>query len=230
MKNIFSYILFSSLAFVFIFILVFLNPNTTNTVSYSERLFVAVVFISSCLFGISLAIYPNWWKKIIQKKNNKSDTKSKKSKRLFRGHHPDCNVFTNHVIVIKNKKRCAGCFGLIIGSIISIFLMIIYLIITPSQDLKIWYFFFFIGFLIIPIIYIEIIFPKRHRIIHVISNSIFILGFFCLTISVFEITSNFIFAILTIIFCFLWLDTRIKLSKHQHSKICSFCKQTCKSF
>jgi len=230
MKNIFSYIIFSFLAVVFVLILVFLNPNTTNIISFLERLFVAGIFITSCLFGISIATYPNWWRKIQQNKNKTLETKSGKSKRQFKGHHPDCNFFINHVIKIRKKTRCAGCFGLIIGSVISIFLMIFYLLIPPSQHLIIWYFILIIGLLIIPLIYLEIIFSKRNINIHIISNIVFILGFFCITISIFEITRNFIYAILAIIFCFLWLDTRIRLSKYQHSRICAFCKQTCKSF
>lgn len=230
MKNIFSYIIFSFLAVVFLLILVFLNLNTTNIISFLERLFVAGIFITSCLFGISSAMYPNWWRKILHNKNNASDSKSGKIKRQFKGHHPDCNLFNNHVIVIRNKTKCAGCFGLIIGSVISIFLMIFYLLIPPSQHLIIWYFILIIGLVIIPLIYLEIIFSKRNKIIHIISNIVFIVGFFCITISIFEITRNFIYAILAIIFCFLWLDTRIRLSKHQHSRICAFCKQSCKSF
>jgi hypothetical protein len=229
-KTIFYYLLLSIAAIILIFIMVLVKPITPNTITFIDKIFVAVAFFTSCIFGISIAIYPNWWRKNKHITNYTSNLQIAKTSRSFQGHHPDCIRFKNHTIAIRNKTRCAGCFGLIIGSIISIFLLIIYLLITPSQHLIIWYYIFFLGLLIIPFIYIEIIFSKRHRIVHVMSNSIFIFGFFCLTISVFEITGNFFYSILTIIFCFLWLDTRIQLSKQQHSKICGFCKQTCKSY
>ncbi len=229
-KTIFNYLLLSTVAVVLILILVFFKQVSLNAITIIDKMFVVGAFFIGCIFGISIAIYPNWWRKNKQNPNHTSNLKNAKTSRSFKGHHPDCTGFKNHTILIRNKTRCAGCFGLIIGSIISIFLMIIYLLILPNLNLTIWYFIFFLGLLIIPFIYIEIIFSKRNRNLHVISNSIFIFGFFCLTISVLEITGNFIYAILTILFCFLWLDTRIQLSKQQHSKICSFCKQTCKSY
>jgi len=229
-KTIFYYLLLSTIAVILILILVFFKPITSNTFTFMDKMFVAGAFFTSCIFGISIAIYPNWWRKNKQNPNHTSNLKNAKTSKSFKGHHPDCIEFKNHTILIRNKTRCAGCFGLIIGSIISIFLMALYLLIPNTLNQTIWYFIFFFGILIIPFIYIETIFSKRNRIIHVISNSIFILGFFCLTISVLEITGNFSYGILTILFCFLWLDTRIQLSKQQHSKICSFCKQTCKSY
>jgi hypothetical protein len=229
-KTIFNYLLLSTVAVILILILVFFKPITSNTFTFMDKMFVAGAFFTSCIFGISIAIYPNWWRKNKQNPNHTSNLHKVKTSRSFKGHHPDCIEFKNHTILIRNKTRCAGCFGLIIGSIISIFLMALYLLIPNNLNQTIWYFIFLLGILIIPFIYIEIIFSKRNRNLHVISNSIFILGFFCLTISVLEITGNFSYGILTILFCFLWLDTRIQLSKQQHSKICSFCKQTCKSY
>ena len=116
-KNIFYYLLLSITAIILILIMVLVKPNTTNTNTYVDKLFVAGIFFTSCIFGISIAIYPNWWKKNKQNTNHTSNLKRSKTSRSFQGHHPDCNMFKNHIIIIKNKPRCAGCLGLITRSI-----------------------------------------------------------------------------------------------------------------
>lgn len=229
-KNNFSYLFLIILAFVIIVSMILLKSSTSNTISFADRLLVAIAFISSCLFGISIAIYPNWWKTFLRIKHNKSNIISRKKSRKLQGHHPNCNNFKSHIIIIRNKPLCAGCLGLTFGSIISIFLMISFLFFLPIQPLITLYSLFIIGFIVIPLIYFEIKIHKRKVIIHIFSNIILIIGFFCLTFSIVEITRKPIYGILTIILCFFWLDTRIQLSKQQHSKICNTCIETCKTF
>jgi hypothetical protein len=230
MKNIFSYLLLSISAVALTLIMILLGSSATNTITFEDRLFVTVAFVTSCIFGISIAIYPSWWKKFLRHADRKSNIKSEKTVRAFRGHHPDCDTFKSHSIMIKNKLRCAGCLGLIIGSIESIFMMVLFLFILPNLSLTTLYFLFGLGLLIPLFIYGEIMLPKRHAIIHIILNIALIFGFFCLTIGVIEITRNAIYAILTIIICFLLLDTRIQLSNWNHTRMCNSCPESCKMY
>lgn len=230
MKNIFSYLLLSISAVALILIMILFGSSATNTITFEDRLFVTVAFVTSCIFGISIAIYPGWWKKFLRHTDRKSNINSEKTSRAFQGHHPDCNTFKSHSIMIKNKLRCAGCLGLIIGSMVSILMIVLFLFILPNLPLAMLYFLFGLGLLVLPLIYGEIMLPKRHAVVHIILNIALILSFFCLTISVIEITRNAIYGILTIIICFLLLDTRIQFSNWNHARMCNSCSESCKMY
>lgn len=53
---------------------------------------------------------------------------------------------------------------------------------------------------------------------------------FLITISIGEITGNMVYGIFSVLLCFLWLDTRIRLSKWNHHRTCTFCPETCKYY
>ena len=231
-KNIFYYIILSIVAAVLLLILIFLSPLNTTTIVMYDKIFVGGVFIASCIFGISLAFYPRWFRKLNKHAtHNLNSEKSKKITRKYKGHHPNCDNFQNHTIETKNKTLCAGCLGLSIGSIMSIVLTIIYIYITREEKVATgFYYVVFLGLIIIGLACVEIILPIRNAVVHVISNIFLVLSFFLVTISIFEITGNKTYGILSIIISFLFLDTRIQLSNWQHARICESCSETCKVY
>ena len=162
MKNIFYYIILSILAIIMLLVLVFFSSSNINTIGIYDKLFVGGVFITSCLFGISLAVNPGWIKRIMNPRNQgKIRQQAQKPMRKRRGHHPDCNQFQNHTLRIKNKTLCAGCFGLSIGSLISIFLMLSYIIIAGEQPLPISHFLIFPGLIMVGLAHVEILSPDK---------------------------------------------------------------------
>jgi len=210
--------------------MVFFKPITSNIITFKDKLFVAGAFFTSCIFGISIAIYPNWWRKNKKNTDHASDLSKGKTGKSFQGHHPDCSMFRSHIIIIKNKPRCAGCLGLIIGSLVSIFLMTLYLVIQFRLSIIMYYIFIIIGIFVLIFVYGEIILLKRQTFVHIILNILLIFSFLIITISVFEITKNLVYGVLTVLLCLLWLDTRIYISKYQHQRICASCKQSCKTY
>jgi hypothetical protein len=220
----------SIIASVLILIMMLDRTTNINTDFFEYRFIVTGVFITSCIFGISLAIYPNWWRKNKRNTNHTTNIKRPKTSRSFQGHHPNCKMFKNHIIIIKNKPRCAGCLGLIIGALASIILITFYLIIPLKLSTNINYILLIIGIIILIFVYIEILISKRNKFFHIIFNSLLIISFLTITISVLEISKNLIYAVLTILLCFLWLDTRIHISNQKHQKICNSCIQECKSY
>ena len=230
LKPIFYYLLLSFTAVVLIIIMIFLKQDTSNTTSFLDKVFVSFAFFASCIFGISIAIYPNWWRKNKQSADHTSNIQTSKKSRLFHGHHPDFNIFRSHVVIIKNKARCTGCLGLVIGALVSIFLMILYLILNFKFPIVMYYLILFFGIVLLIFVYGEIIISKRSMFFHILLNCLLILSFFVITISVFELTKNPIYGAITVIFCFLWLDTRIHISNYQHQRICASCVQECKSY
>jgi hypothetical protein len=222
-KQVIYYFILSIFALVLILILGFIS--TSKDPAFFDKLIVGSVFIFSILIGISLAIYPGWHKK--QKKNSKNISKNSLTIK-FKGHHPNCDKYSSHIIVTKNKTYCAGCLGLIIGSIVTIILIIIYFIFDFSKiD---FHLFLIFGILLILILFIIIIFHKRNPFIRIVSNTVFVISFFIIIISILEITGYLIYGLLTGLFSFLLITTRIHISKWLHKNICRNCKKECKMY
>ncbi len=230
-RTVIYYLILSIAAAAMLFVLTFIVSSNVTHISIYRKLLVSGALVSSCIFGISLAIYPSWLKRLTKhgnyypKKQRDQDTSRK-----YQGHHPDCDKFQNHRLAIRAKTTCAGCFGLSIGSILSIGLVIIYIVLIREQTMNMPYVFFYFGLIVIGLVFIEIALPKRLAIVHVVSNIFLVIGFFMVTIGIFEITRNEIFGLLSILFSFLWLDTRIRLSSWRHSQTCVDCSEKCKRY
>ena len=230
-KNVYYYLFLSIVAAALLLVLTFFSSSIINTIETYDKLFIGGAFITSCILGISLAMFPSWFKKFAKHENRGASRQIvQKMTRKRKGHHPDCDQFQNHTIMIKNKTLCAGCLGLSIGSVISIILMIIYVIIASNQSSTIFHLLIFLGLIMIGLTYVEIILPVRHAVVHVISNIFLVISFLLITVSIFEITGNKIYGTISVIISFLWLDTRIQLSNWQHARICEHCSETCKMY
>ena len=228
--NILYYLVLSVIAVVLLIILIVTTPSQTVTIGLPEKFFVAVVFITSCIFGISLALFPGWLRKSFRLNDQHVHAQSKKTERHYKGHHPDCDAFQSHTITIKNRVLCAGCLGLIIGSLISIVAIVIIIFFIDSFQISLLYGFFILGFLILAVVYSEIVVSVRYAIVHVISNSMLVVSFLFFTLGVFHITGNTVYGVMVILFSFLWLDTRIQLSNYSHKRICQLCTENCKMY
>jgi len=230
-NNILYYLILSIVAAALLLMLAFFGSSDIRNVSIYDLVLFSGVFIVSCIFGISLAIRPGWYRRFTKDQNHNAKRKQGHNiTRKHKGHHPDCNQFQNHTVIIRNRTICAGCLGLSIGCIISIFLMIFYVFLAHGKFSNIFYFFIFLGLIIIGLVYVEIIFPTRYTIIHIISNVFLVVGFLLITISIFEITGKMIYGLISILLSFLWLDTRIQLSTYRHSLICNKCNKECKMY
>lgn len=229
-KIVVSYLVLSTVAVVFIGVLVFMTPSVVNTISLSEKIVVAGAFIASCMVGISFTLHPNWVRRFTIKQSDIVKNHADTLKRNFRGHHPDCTMFNTHIVRGYKKTWCAGCLGLLVGSLVSIILMILYVAVPFQQPTMVYRILFLLGLTIIVFVYLEIIIGKRQTVVHVLLNSMFILGFFLITISVVELTGKIVYGLLSVLLCFLWLDTRVQLSQWQHIRICSSCTEWCKMY
>ena len=195
-----------------------------------DKIVIASMFIVLCLLGISFSLRPNWLK-MMKVKNNRTDSNtSHEPKRYFLGHHPDCSFFDTHRIGYAKKTWCAGCVGLFIGCLVSMILMILYVIISYQQPSTFSRLLFFLGLFLITLVYAELFLGSCSAPIHTIFNSLFIIGFFCVTIGIIELSGNGIYGFFTILICILWLETRIQLSGWRHSRLCNECSESCKMY
>ena len=230
-KNIVYYLLLSVVAAALLIIIVAFGSSPLHIITIYDRLVVGSTFIASCIFGLSLATSPGWFKRLTKHGYDPLDKKQTKiSARRYLGHHPDCGQFQSHTLKLKKKIWCAGCLGLSIGSLISIMSVSLYISIIQEPSTNIIHMILLSGLIIIALTYVEIMLPARNAIIHVLANVLLVVSFLLITISIFEITGNIIYGLLSILISFLWLETRIQLSNWQHSKTCNNCHETCKMY
>lgn len=229
-KNAITYLILSAIGATLVIIMAWLGPSNADTIDVSDKLIMGFVFISSCIFGISLAVRPRWLKKYTKRGiHGANNEKSDKTPRKRQGHHPDCEEFKSHTIRIGDKTYCAGCLGLSLGALVSILLMTLFII--PSELPKIvLYTFVILGIAIIALNYMEIMLPARNAHAHVISNIFLVIAFFFIVISTFQLTGSVTYGIIGVIISFLWLDTRIQISSWRHAAICKKCSETCKVY
>ena len=92
-----------------------------------QRRLTGLFFATICLIGIMVGVFPSRSSQILHfRRRNKifsknSQTNLQKRPVVYKGHHPICENFNAHVLQIGGKKYCAGCTGLIIGAVISLF-------------------------------------------------------------------------------------------------------------
>ena len=208
-----------------------LASSNAGTIDIFDRIIVGVFFILSCISGVFLAKRPNQIKRFIkQGEYGKSKKHSQSKIRKLQGHHPDCEQFKSHTIGIKDKILCSGCTGLLIGSIVSIFLMGFFIVFPNRIKSTILQFFIILGIILIALNYIETVIPLRNTLLHLISNTLLVISFFFTTIGMFRLTGSVVYGIFGIILSFLFLDTRTQLSKWRHAKICRDCNENCKVY
>ena len=187
-----------------------------------------ILFIIICLLGILIGVFPSKClgmlhfrtSNAVSEKKEQNFLKMKESK--FSGHHPTCHHFNSHVLHLKDKMFCAGCTGLVIGAIISLFGTFLYFFL----DFYVEYdaFIFSLGFFGVFCGLLQYRIPKMDSSkIHLFLNVTFVLGAFFLLIGVDQITSNFFLELYLLITILFWIITRITLSQFEHKRICAIC-------
>ena len=225
------YLILSLLSIFLLSLLILYDSNRNNITDNSDRYLISLLLIICFIIGLLRTLHPKSYKKVLKYFNKESiKTKTQNSNRRKIGHHPDCEKFQKHRIFVKNKVYCTGCLGLAIGCVISILLIISYLILYVNLNYPIHYYLFFLGVVIVILTFLEILLPFKQKHFHMFINAFFVISFLLITLSILEITNNIIYAMISILISFLWLETRITLSSYNHSAICSRCSETCKMF
>jgi hypothetical protein len=217
------YIILSGIISIFLFFINYFSISS-NKIDYYEKIVISIIFIIICIIGSSLSFKPRWYKRI-KKTSSIDDIKIKKISR--EGHHPSCEKFKNHVIMINNKTYCSGCLGLAIGAFLSIILILFYNIIN-TKNMEIYNYFIFIGLIMVFFSFFESMLYNRNPLMHLISNIILINGFLFIVISTLENSDNLIFGLISIFVIFIFLETRIQISLLNHRNICINCQNDCK--
>lgn len=224
------YLIFSIIGAFFLLILVMNGLTSTSSLQFQEKLWITRSLFLCFLLGISVTIRPNWMRYFYHTKKNEKKLLQAPGKRCFQGHHPNCSTFQNHTIHWNGKILCAGCFGHFLGLCISLVITIVFMMIDVQLTKMTVVLLFSAGLLILPFVYIEILHRSTHASLHFFINALLPLSFFSITIAVGEITGDVLYGLFSILLCFLWLDTRVQLSKWRHTQLCTSCTESCKLF
>ena len=199
------------------------NPLMAHENFLWRKPFVGSVFSIICILGSFSALFPKQCSKAFHFRREKTNFASHKASATSKGHHPDCQEFSAHVIHLSGYTLCAACTGLLLGALIA-------LIGT--------FFYFFrgwhlgeMGFLVVLIGSVELalgFFQLKFRgFVRLMLNALFVVGAFLILVGIDELTRSLsadLFITLLIVF---WLFTRIQLSKWDHQRICGNCKSPC---
>jgi hypothetical protein len=229
------YVVLSAVGASFIFIIALLGVETGTPISDTERILVGIAFISSAIFGISIAVRPGWMGRLARKGIHGVDgTESVESpgpeRKRRLGHHPDCDAFNSHRIATGKATYCAGCLGLSLGAIAAIILTVLHIVVPYHLSGFYLYVVIFVGLTIVFLSFGEIMMTVRNPHVHVISNTSLVVGFLLVVLGIFELTGSFLYGLFAILISFLWLDTRIRLSKWRHHGICEDCGADCRAY
>lgn len=214
---------------IIIILLISLLSESFGSLNFFDKIVVTGTFIICCLLGISLSIYPAWMKRMIKSYKNTKEVNKNIKKIKFVGHHPYCENFKSHTIRISKKIYCAGCLGLIIGFTISIILSIIYLLTETNFTLNFKFLILYIGLLVLIIVFVETSTITK-PILHIVSNILLIIAILFILIGILEITNDKSYGFISIMISFIFVETRINLSKLKHVRTCKNCIKDCKMY
>ncbi len=203
--------------------------STAPSPNLLDKLLVGGAFIASCLFGISLTIRPAWMRRLIGS-NNEEVPRQLAQARARRGHHPDCGHFNSHTFNWKGRTLCAGCTGLAAGSIVSVLLMSLYVALPVGLPVGVLQAALVLGLALVGAKYVETVLPLNRAYARIISNSLLVVGFFLVVVGFLELSGSVVFGVMGVLFSFLFLDTRIQLSRWQHIRACRDCVEDCKVY
>ncbi len=182
-----------------------------------------LIFITLCILGVIATIFPRLCSFKLYKNSDLATSRFTLvlGVNVIHGHHVKCAGFANHEMRIGEKSVCAGCFGLLIGSLIAIFISII----QATQRIPLYHQAGFLGIVfVVGGLFHPIFFQKSKPILRIILNTFFVVGFALVYIALSTLRG---LGLLSIGLCIYWMYTRIQLSNWSHDKICNDCEMIC---
>jgi hypothetical protein len=140
----------------------------------------------------------------------------------FRGHHPNCGVFSSHVFNLGNRNYCAGCAGLVTGAVMAMIVSALYFFGGLNVE-RISVFLFWSGFAGVALGLLQYNIAVNRASIHFFINAGLVLGASFLLIGIDGINGSFVLELYVLALILYWILTRIILSQNEHKKTCGRC-------
>ncbi len=204
-----------------------LNPPIVRESFLWRKPLVGSLFWLICVFGILAVFFPKQCSAVFDFRKKEKHEHSDENLFAFhgtysiaRGHHPDCEKFSDHVFQIKGRRFCAACAGLLLGGLISLVGAFLY---------------FFIGWSVgessLQVVFVGLVgvsfglfqFKVKRSVVRLVLNSFFVLGALLLLVGIDELAQSVFADLFLVILVAFWLFTRISLSQWNNWRICHTC-------
>ncbi|HUL40103.1 MAG TPA: hypothetical protein VLU38_07425 [Methanomassiliicoccales archaeon] len=223
-QSLLAYVLLSFTAAVLLLVMVRIESAQPSTTPLLDKAVVSSAFMASCVAGIVLSAKPGFLRG--KGKGPPIDRNQGPGRPRYVAHHPDCGSFDERVVVLRGRKYCGGCLGLMVGSITALALTVIYFFALDVSADEGWVA-FLAGLAIVALGLVEIASKRGTSWSHLLANALLVVGFFMVTIGALSSTGSGTYGLVALIVCFLWLDTRIQISDWRHAGTCASCGRTC---
>ena len=221
-----------SLFGLFTTLMLALYPPTVQENLLWRKPLIGSIFSLICILGITAAFFPNKCSKTFNlleaektAVSNAKDPNFNKVLVTLKGHHPDCEEFSAHVMHISNHTLCAACTGLFIGAFISIIGTAFYFF-GGQQINEMSFPAVVIGIVGVILGYLQL---KFRGFVRLMLNILFVLGAFLTLVGIDELTQSLSVDLFSIVLIVFWIFTRIMLSHWDHRRICHNCKSPCEN-
>lgn len=174
------------------------------------------VFIAVCLFGLVAALSPSSLRGLRH---------GSVSNPLIRGHHPDCEKFSNHVLWISGKPYCAGCTGLALGAALSVVGSALYFffgVFLLDAEVAFW-----LGALMVALGLVQHFVDLGSSHLHMALNVALVCGSFMLAASLNAMGVSFYVEAYHLGLAVFWVASRIRVSQEEHIRVCASCGFGC---
>ncbi len=234
-----TYMLTVSFLAIFFVILIPFTYRPTSEYILVRMPLVGSIFITICILGILAIFSPRKCSNIIhlriraetnlqtEEENPYQATLGILKFKITHGHHPQCSKFLDHEFKSGKRSFCAGCTGLLIGTIASLIGSIGYFFYGWSLQGQSFLVALGIIGVILGLLQFQLFRPQKnyHRIIF---NTYFVFGMFLILIGNDSIAQSFQIDLFLILIFLFWMATRIFLSKYNHDNICIACGFMCR--
>jgi len=195
-----------------------LNPPPMSRDFPFRKTLIGILFNVICLTGVFAALFPKKCSNIFFRGKGNA-----KSPQQIKGHHPDCEAFSTHVVRIRSHTLCAACTGLFIGGISAMFLSTAFFSGFFSLGETVTHL-VLIGALGVVFVFLA---QMANGFTRLLLNMFFPIGGMLILTSVDELFGNMFLDIFINALIVFWILTRIAISSWSHSKTCSRCKSPC---
>jgi len=181
-----------------------------------QTLLTGAAFIAICLFGFVAAVSP---------RSLRGLGHGSGSNPRVRGHHPDCEKFSNHVVWISGKPYCAGCTGLALGAALSALGAALYFffgvfLLDPEAA-------FWLGASMVSLGLAQHFVDLGSPHLHMALNVALVCGSFMLAASLNVMGVSFYVEAYHLGLVVFWVAARIRVSQEEHALVCRSCGLGC---
>jgi len=186
---------------------------------------IGSIFSAICILGIFASLFPRQCSGSSHFQKREKEPAGAEICARVKGHHPDCEEFSAHVIRIGNHTLCAACTGLFLGGLIALTGTVLYFFngwnLETSSFQSV-----LIGIAGIALGFFQL---KFKGFVRSALNTLFVLGAFSVLIGIDALMKSISVDFFVIALVVFWLLTRIQLSRWDHLRTCLDCRSPCRT-